>query len=156
MRGRREQGPAQACLKSTSGEAWPLGAGDGHRGQPPHGDHLPVLLLATVAVFIIRIRTGAWASLGDSVVFPGSTALVVTWYTSIALLASSYARDQGTAIAFGVGVWFLFTMLWLLVTSVLAALVASRSIDHNAQWAIRGRADLLLQTASTITSSNSA
>ena len=84
-----------------------LGRGMGRRGQATviAASHLmvttlPVLLLAMVAVFIIRIRTGAWASLGDSVVFLGSTALVVTWYTSIALLASSYARDQGTAIAF--------------------------------------------------------
>ena len=96
---------------------------------------LPVLLLAMVAIFIIRVRTGSWASFGDSVVFLGSTVLVVTWYTAIALLASSYARDQGTAIAFGVGVWFLFTMLWLLVTSVLAGLAGIEvGSTANAQW----------------------
>ena len=82
--------------------------------------------------------------------------LVVTWYTSIALLASSYARDQGTAIAFGVGVWFLFTMLWLLVTSVLAGLAGIGPSTANAQWVQFEAVDLLLQTASTITSSNSA
>ena len=77
-----------------------LGRGMGRRGQATviAASHLmvttlPVLLLATVAVFIIRIRTGAWASLGDSVVFLGSTALVVTWYTSC-LLYTSDAADE--------------------------------------------------------------
>ena len=119
-----------------------LGRGMGRRGQATviAASHLmvttlPVLLLAMVAIVIIRIRTGAWASFGDSVVFLGSTVLVVTWYTAIALLASSYARDQGTAIAFGVGVWFLFTMLWLLVTSVLAGLAGIEvGSTANAQW----------------------
>ena len=91
------------------------------------GGHLwatvtPVVLLSIVAVIVVQQRTGSWPLAGDVLMFLLATALVVVWYTLIALLASSFAQEQGTAIAFGVGVWFLFTMLWLLVTSVLAGL----------------------------------
>ncbi len=95
---------------------------------------LPVLALSCLAVVIVQQRTGEWPSFADVVVFLTATALVVAWYTVIALLASSYARDQGTAIAMGVGVWFLFTMLWLLITSVLAGLAGIEAGSQDVAW----------------------
>jgi ABC-type transport system involved in multi-copper enzyme maturation permease subunit len=95
---------------------------------------VPVLVLSCIAVMIVQQRTGVWPAFADVAVFLTSTALVVTWYTVIALLASSYARDQGTAIAMGVGVWFLFTMLWLLITSVLAGLAGIEAGTQDPSW----------------------
>ena len=38
------------------------------------------------------------------------------------LLASSWAKDIGSSIAVGLGVWMLFTLLWLVLTTVVAGL----------------------------------
>ena len=49
-----------------------------------------------------------------------SVGLILFWYVIFSLIASTYSKDQGTSIAFGVGMWFLFTFLWALVTSMVA------------------------------------
>jgi len=49
-----------------------------------------------------------------------AVGLVLFWYVIFSLIASTYSKDQGTSVAFGVGMWFLFTFLWALVTSMVA------------------------------------
>ena len=51
--------------------------------------------------------------------FTAFQRVIVLWYTLFALLASTSAREQGTAIA-RIGVWFFFTFLWALVTTMVA------------------------------------
>ena len=58
----------------------------------------------------------------DASIYIIAAMLVLLWYTVFALLASSIAREQGSAIAFSIGLWFLFTLLWVLFTTLLAAL----------------------------------
>ena len=62
----------------------------------------------------------------EAVVYALATGLIVLWYTLFALLASTSAKEQGTAIAFGIGVWFFFTFLWALVTTMVATLRGGR------------------------------
>ena len=74
-----------------------------------------------------------------------SPGLVVLWYTLFALLASTSAREQGTAVAFGIGVWFFFTFLWALVTTMVAYVsgVAVGEANDPAWVALEGMLDLL-------------
>ena len=54
-------------------------------------------------------------------------------------------REQGTAIAFGIGVWFFFTFLWALVTTMVAYAsgVAVGEANDPAWVALEGMLDLL-------------
>ncbi|MEC8817374.1 MAG: ABC transporter permease subunit [Candidatus Thermoplasmatota archaeon] len=81
---------------------------------------VPVYLLLAAAVLVVRFRMGEWPTVVETLVYGLSTGLIVLWYTLFALLASTSAREQGTAIAFGIGVWFFFTFLWALVTTMVA------------------------------------
>ena len=81
---------------------------------------VPVYALLIASVLVVQFRTGQWPTLTEMLVYALSTGLVVFWYTLFALLASTSAREQGTAIAFGIGVWFFFTFLWALVTTMVA------------------------------------
>ncbi len=106
---------------------------------------IPVYALLFACLGVVRLRMGEWPSLQETVVYMLSTALVVLWYTLFALLASTTAREQGTAIAFGVGVWFFFTFLWALVTSMVAyASGVPVGEANDASWvALEGMLDLL-------------
>ncbi|MBR68134.1 MAG: hypothetical protein CMA86_01310 [Euryarchaeota archaeon] len=106
---------------------------------------IPVYALLFACLGVVRLRMGEWPSLQETVVYMLSTGLVVLWYTLFALLASTTAREQGTAIAFGVGVWFLFTFLWVLVTSMVAyASGVPVGEANDASWvALEGMLDLL-------------
>ncbi len=106
---------------------------------------LPVYVLMAVSVFVVNARLGAWPTLGELLVYVVSTSLIVLWYTLFALLASTTAREQGSAIAFGVGVWFFFTFLWALVTSMVAYAsgVAVGEANDPAWVALEGMLDLL-------------
>jgi ABC-type transport system involved in multi-copper enzyme maturation permease subunit len=86
-----------------------------------------------------------WISAGDSVVFVLAAWFVLLWYTVFALLASSLAKEQGSAIAFSIGLWFLFTLLWVLFTTLIAALngVAVGESKDAAYSVFEGRLDLL-------------
>ena len=88
---------------------------------------------------------GAWPSAEELLVYAVSTGLVVLWYTLFALLASTSAREQGTAVAFGIGVWFFFTFLWALVTTMVAYVsgVAVGEANDPAWVALEGMLDLL-------------
>jgi ABC-type transport system involved in multi-copper enzyme maturation permease subunit len=106
---------------------------------------LPVYALLLVAVIVVRYRMGEWPALSELLVYMLATGLIVVWYTLFALLASTMAREQGTAIAFGVGVWFFFTFLWALVTSMVAYAsgVAVGEPNDPAWVALEGMLDLL-------------
>jgi len=81
---------------------------------------IPIFIMVIISILIIRYRMGVWPEVMDIVVHFVATGLILTWYTLFSLIASSKAREQGTAIAFGVGIWFFFTFLWALVTSMVA------------------------------------
>ena len=83
---------------------------------------LPVTFLIIVSMILVGYRSDMWISFSDAIVFIIAAALVLLWYTVFALLASSIAKEQGSAIAFSIGLWFLFTLLWVLFTTLLAAL----------------------------------
>lgn len=106
---------------------------------------MPVAALTLISIVIIRWRLGEWASLADVSMHLAATGLVLLWYVVFALLASSRTKDQGTAIAFGVGVWFLFTFLWALVTTMVAyASGVAIGEQNDTQWiALEGALDLL-------------
>lgn len=106
---------------------------------------LPVYVLLAATVVVVRLRMGEWPTVGELLVYAGSTGLIVLWYTLFALLASTSAREQGTAIAFGIGVWFFFTFLWALVTTMVAYAsgVAVGEANDPAWVALEGMLDLL-------------
>lgn len=106
---------------------------------------IPVYVLLAASVLVVRFRLGEWPTLTETAVYALSTGLVVLWYTLFALLASTSAKEQGTAIAFGIGVWFFFTFLWALVTSMVAYAsgVAVGEANDPAWVALEGMLDLL-------------
>ena len=106
---------------------------------------IPTWILLLISVFIVRYRTGEWISFADFLVYFSSTALILLWYILFTLLASSYTREQGTAISFGVGMWFLFTFLWALITTMVAfASGVSIGQENDASWVmLEGALDLL-------------
>ena len=63
-----------------------------------------------------------WVSTLELLMFIFASCMVIYWYASLQLLASSLAKDMGSAVTLGVGTWLLFTMVWLLVTIILASL----------------------------------
>ena len=78
----------------------------------------------------------AFPSIGDLVLFLLATSLVLLWYASIQLLVSSVAKDVGSAVTLGVGAWLLFTMIWLLITTVLATILGVDATNmDNEQFA---------------------
>ncbi|HII24857.1 MAG TPA: ABC transporter permease subunit, partial [Candidatus Poseidoniaceae archaeon] len=106
---------------------------------------LPVTALLLASMLLVGYRSDMWIPLGDAVVYIVAAMLVLLWYTVFALLASSIAREQGSAIAFSIGLWFLFTLLWVLFTTLLAALngVAVGDTQDQGYLIFEGRIDLL-------------
>jgi ABC-type transport system involved in multi-copper enzyme maturation permease subunit len=106
---------------------------------------VPVALLILLSFVIIRWRIGEWAALSDVLIHLSATGLILFWYVVFTLLASSRTKDQGTAVAFGIGMWFLFTFLWALVTTMVAyASGVAIGEQNDAQWvALEGALDLL-------------
>ena len=95
----------------------------------------PTWILLLFSVVIVRYRMGEWPSMVDCLVYFLSTALILLWYVLFTLLASSYTREQGTAISFGVGLWFLFTFLWALIKTMVAyATGVSIWQENDAAW----------------------
>ena len=98
-----------------------------------------------LAIIVTARRTGGWPPLWTIALLLIATSLLLLWYVLIQILASSYARDLGAAVTLGVGAWFLFTMLWLLITSVATGL-AGLEVGDAAGVESRifaGRVDLL-------------
>lgn len=106
---------------------------------------LPVAVLLIASMFLVGYRSDMWMPIDDAVVFVVAAMLVLLWYTVFALLASSIAKEQGSAIAFSIGLWFLFTLLWVLFTTLLAALngVAVGDTQDQGFLIFEGRLDLL-------------
>jgi len=106
---------------------------------------LPVAVLLFASMMLVGYRSDMWIPLSDAIVYIFAAMLVLLWYTVFALLASSIAKEQGSAIAFSIGLWFLFTLLWVLFTTLLAALngVAVGDTQDQGYLVFEGRLDLL-------------
>lgn len=81
---------------------------------------IPVWILWLTSIMIASYRLEMSPSLLATIASFASVGLILFWYVMFSLIASTYSKDQGTSIAFGVGMWFLFTFLWALVTSMVA------------------------------------
>ncbi|MGB0463602.1 MAG: ABC transporter permease [Candidatus Poseidoniaceae archaeon] len=81
---------------------------------------VPVWILWLTSIMIASYRLEMSPSLLATIASFASVGLILFWYVMFSLIASTYSKDQGTSIAFGVGMWFLFTFLWALVTSMVA------------------------------------
>lgn len=81
---------------------------------------IPVWILWLTSIMIASYRLEMSPSFLATIASFASVGLILFWYVMFSLIASTYSKDQGTSIAFGVGMWFLFTFLWALVTSMVA------------------------------------
>jgi len=106
---------------------------------------IPTWLLLLLSLIIVRYRMGEWISPLDFIVYFVSTALILLWYVLFTLMASSFTREQATSISFGIGMWFLFTFLWALVTTMVAfASGVAIGQENDASWImLEGALDLL-------------
>ena len=106
---------------------------------------IPVALLLVLSMCLVGYRSDMWIPMSDALVYIVASMLILLWYTVFALLASSIAKEQGSAIAFSIGLWFLFTLLWVLFTTLLAALngVAVGDTQDQGYLVFEGRLDLL-------------
>tara|TARA_B100000902_G_scaffold78638_1_gene83344 strand:+ start:1254 stop:2087 length:834 start_codon:yes stop_codon:yes gene_type:complete len=84
---------------------------------------IPVALLQISSLMIIQHQMGITPSVEDSITWVGITALLLLWYASLQMIASSMAQDLGASVTFGVATWMLFTLMWLLVTVVIATVL---------------------------------
>jgi len=84
---------------------------------------IPVALLQISSLAIIEHQMGTFPSIMDSFTWIGITALLLLWYASIQMIASSMAQDLGSSVTFGVATWMLFTLMWLLVTVFIATIL---------------------------------
>ncbi len=106
---------------------------------------IPVAVLLVASMMLVGYRSGMWMPLSDALIYIAAAMMILLWYTVFALLASSIAKEQGSAIAFSIGLWFLFTLLWVLFTTLLAALngVAVGDAQDQGYLVFEGRLDLL-------------
>ena len=106
---------------------------------------IPTWVLLLLSIIIVRYRMGEWITLVDFGVYFISTALILLWYVLFTLMASSFTREQATSISFGIGMWFLFTFLWALVTTMVAfASGVAIGQENDASWImLEGALDLL-------------
>lgn len=118
---------------------------------------IPTIVAILVGIVFIHQQMGEWPEMYELFLFLLATALVLLWYSSIQLLASSWAKDMGSAVTLGVGTWLLFTMVWLLVTQIVAAFVGVDATDTTTLefqkmaalvdlWSPNGVYHLLLET----------
>ena len=98
---------------------------------------LPVMILNLISLIVINYRMGDLPNLEEFFIYNLGTALLLLWYTSIQLLASSWAKDLGSSIAVGLGVWMVFTLLWLVLTTVVAGLSGVGVDDLSSKEYIR-------------------
>ena len=106
---------------------------------------IPVCLLWLISIIIACYRLDMTPEIIETVASFISVGLILFWYVIFSLIASTYSKDQGTSIAFGIGMWFLFTFLWALVTSMVAFASGVNVGEVNNQEMIRieGYLDLL-------------
>ena len=106
---------------------------------------IPVWLLWLISIIIACYRLDMTPEIIETTASFMSVGLILFWYVIFSLIASTYSKDQGTSIAFGIGMWFLFTFLWALVTSMVAFASGVNVGEINNQEMIRieGFLDLL-------------
>ena len=106
---------------------------------------IPVWILWLVSILIASSRLEMSPSLSATIASFAYVGLILFWYVMFSLIASTYSKDQGASIAFGVGMWFLFTFLWALVTSMVAFAsgVNVGEINNPEMIRIEGFLDLL-------------
>ena len=92
---------------------------------------IPTLVLSILGIILIRIQMGEWPDFADIALFLGATTLLLFWYATIQMYASSLAKDMGSSISLGIGAWLLFTMVWLLVTVLLASAFGVDATDTS-------------------------
>ena len=81
---------------------------------------IPTTIGILVGAFLIQRQMGQWPEFGDLAMYLFATGLLLWWYTSLQLLASSLARDVGASVTLGVGTWLFFVFLWLIPTLIIA------------------------------------
>tara|TARA_B100001750_G_scaffold98072_1_gene77685 strand:+ start:4188 stop:5030 length:843 start_codon:yes stop_codon:yes gene_type:complete len=84
---------------------------------------IPTTVFCIIGTFLIEQQMGELPTLYDWLYFIIPTGLIIFWYACIQLLASSVAKDLGSSVTLGIGVWMLFTFVWLLFTAILATLM---------------------------------
>lgn len=106
---------------------------------------IPVWTLWLISILIAIYRLKTSVDFFEILTSFVSVALILFWYVIFSLIASTYSKDQGTSIAFGVGMWFLFTFLWALVTSMVAFAsgVNIGEVNNSEMIRIEGFLDLL-------------
>ena len=92
---------------------------------------IPVMVLNIASILVIWYRLDDLPSTEEVLIHTLGTGLLLLWYTSIQLIASSWAKDLGASIAVGLGVWMVFTLLWLVLTTVVAGLSGVGVDDLN-------------------------
>lgn len=105
---------------------------------------IPVLVLNIVSLAIIWYRMDDLPSIEELFIHTLATGLLLLWYTLIQLLASSWAKDMGASIAVGLGAWMVFTLLWLVLTTLVAGLsgVGVDNLDSSEYIRIEAVMDL--------------
>ena len=98
---------------------------------------VPVLLLNIISLGIIWYRLDDLPTLEELFIHTLATGLLLLWYTLLQLLASSWAKDLGSSIAIGLGLWMVFTLLWLVLTTVTAGLFGVGVENLNSQEFVR-------------------
>ena len=106
---------------------------------------IPVWALWLISVIITSYRLDMSPGIVECIASFVSVGLILFWYVVFSLIASTYSKDQGTSIAFGVGMWFLFTFLWALVTSMVAFAsgIDIGEVNNNDMIRLEGFFDLL-------------
>ncbi len=92
---------------------------------------IPVATLQLLSLGLIYQQMDIVPNPLDSGIWIMSTALLLFWYASLQLIASSMAHDLGSSVTFGVATWLFFTLLWLLVTVVIATLLGVDATDTS-------------------------
>jgi ABC-type transport system involved in multi-copper enzyme maturation permease subunit len=72
---------------------------------------------------------GVWPTFSVGLLWFVATGMLLLWYASLQLLASMMARDFGSSVTIGVAMWMFFTLIWLLVTVVLATMLGVEATD---------------------------
>ncbi len=100
---------------------------------------LPVTAVNVAGVLIITAVTGRWPSSNIVLGFVAFSLFLLAVYILLMQTLSTLARTGGTAILFGVVLWFVFTLLWsviiLLVSIVAGVPFGSREYFVMASYA---------------------
>lgn len=94
---------------------------------------VPTIVATLFGVLFIGIQTGELIGIYDLLYFILATCLIIIWYAYIQLSVSSIAKDLGSSVTLGIGAWMLFTLIWLLVTAILASLMGVDVTDIESQ-----------------------